>query len=116
MPNRNPRQGKPLSVNPPTRALNPDDQVVSSATVNPNLRNRCIGVLRKVSPAHGVLPKSYVHTDVTLSNDIAHASGGFADVWEGRQDGKLVCVKAFRTKTAPNPERIKQVRGDSLSR
>ena len=116
MPNRNPRQGKPLSVNPPTRVLNPDDQVVSSATVNPNLRNRCIGVLRKVSPAHGVLPKSYLPTDVTLSDDIPHALGGFVDVWKGRQNGKRVCVKAFRTKMVTNPERVKQVRGDSLLR
>ena len=76
--------------------------------VDPNLKNRCFRVLRKVSPAHGILPKSYFPPGVTLS-DIPYASGGFADVWKGQQDGKPVCVKAFRTQPAANLDKVKRV-------
>jgi hypothetical protein len=87
---------------------------VSSATVNPSLKNRCFRILRKVSPAQGVLPKSYFPPGVTLSDIIPYASGGFADIWKGQQDGKPVCVKAFRTQTAANLDKIKRVCGRSL--
>ena len=87
------------------------DQVVSSATVNPSLKNRCFRVLRKVSPSHGILPKSYYPEGVTLSDTIPYASGGFADIWKGRRDGDQVCVKAFRTQTAANLDKIKRVCG-----
>ena len=37
---------------------------MSSPTASPSLRNRCFGALRKVSPAHGLLPESYLPTGV----------------------------------------------------
>ena len=85
------------------------DQVVSSATVNPSLKNRCFRVLRKVSPSHGILPKSYYPEGVTLSDAIPYASGGYADIWKGQHDGNRVCLKAFRTQTAANLDKIKRV-------
>ena len=99
------------SQNLAPRAKMPDDQVVSSTTVNPTLKNRCFRVLRKVSPSHGILPKSYYPDGVTLSDTIPYASGGFADIWKGQHDGNPVCVKAFRTQTAANLEKIKRVCG-----
>ena len=87
-----------------------DDQVVSSPTVNRSLKNRCFGVLRKVSFSHGILPKSYHPDGVTLIDTIPYASGGFADIWKGQRDGYQVCVKAFRTQTATNLEKLKRVR------
>ena len=89
---------------------------MSSATVNTNSRNRCFRILRKVSSVHGVLPKSYFPTGVTLSDTIPLVSGGFADIWMGQQDGKQVCIKAFRTQTATDPEKIKRVSDGSLLR
>jgi len=94
----------------------PGDQVVSSPTVNPTLKNRCFRVLRKVSPSHGVLPKSYYPEGVTLSDTIPYASGGFADIWKGQRDGNQVCVKAFRTQTAANLDKIKRVCGGISTR
>ena len=94
---------------PAMGAKTPGDQVVSSPTVNPNLKNRCFKVLRKVSPSHGILPKSYYPEGVTLSDTIPYASGGFADIWKGQQDGNHVCVKAFRTQTKANLDKIKRV-------
>ena len=77
--------------------------------MNPSLKNRCFRVLRKVSPAHAILPKSYFPAGVILNDTIPYASGGFADIWKGLQDGKLVCIKAFRTQTATNLDKIKRV-------
>ncbi|KAF9789367.1 hypothetical protein BJ322DRAFT_531913 [Thelephora terrestris] len=85
------------------------DRVVSSYTVNPGLKNRCFKVLRKVSPAHGILPKSYYLAAVILLDSIPYASGGFADVWKGQLDGCQVCVKAFRTQRIGNLGEIKRV-------
>ena len=84
---------------------------MSSATVNPSLKNRCFRVLRKVSPTHGILPKSYYLPGVTLMDTIFYAPGGFADVWKGQLDGNQVCVKAFRTQTPGNLDKIKRVCG-----
>jgi hypothetical protein len=84
--------------------------------VNPSLKNRCFRVLRKVSPTHAVLPKSYFPSGVTLTDTIPYASGGFADIWKGDQDGVQVCVKAFRTQTAVNLDKIKRVCSRSISR
>ena len=82
---------------------------MSSATVNPNLKNRCLRILREVSSTHGILPKSYFPPGVTLQSGTPHATGGFADVWEGQLDGNWVRVKAFRIQTVTNPQKIKHV-------
>ena len=85
---------------------------MSSASAHPNLKDKCLGVLRKVSRTHKILPKSYFRSEVTLPSDaVPYASGGFADVWQGQLDRNDVCVKAFRIQTATNPEKIKQVCG-----
>ena len=94
---------------PVPRAKMPGDQVVSSTTVNPSLKNRCFKVLRRASPSHAVLPKSHYLDGVTLSDTIPYASGGFADIWKGQHNGNQMCVKAFRTQTAENLARIKRV-------
>jgi len=59
-----------------------------------------------VSPSHGVLPKSYFPTGVTLSDAIPYASGGFADIWKGELDGhplwekKVLIVRGFTSTSA----------------
>ena len=47
--------------------------------------------------------------NVTKEGDIAFASGGFADIWEGRHNGNRVCIKAFRVFAAENMLKIKKV-------
>ena len=100
---------------PQPRAKAPGDQLVSSSTANPSLKNRCLRVLRKLSPSQGILPKSYYPDGVTLSDTIPYASGRFADIWKGWWGEDRVCVKAFRTNTTAlaNPDKIKRVCGDS---
>jgi len=79
------------------------------------LKNRCFRVLRKISPAYGILPKSYFPAEVTLSDTIPYATGGPADTWKGVQGDNMVCIKAFRTKTEANLE-IKRVCDSPLLR
>ena len=101
---------------PAGRTKTPGDQVVSSTTTNPSLKNRCFRILRKVSPSHGILPKSYHPEGGTLSDTTPYASGGFADIWKGQRDGSQVCVKAFQNQTVANLGKIKRVCGGILTR
>lgn len=91
-------------------------QAMSSTAVDPSSKNRCFKVLRKVSPAHRVLPKSYFPLGVTSGDTIPYASGGFADIWKGQKDGNRVCLKAFRTQAAENLDKIKRVCGGPIFR
>ena len=103
-------------MNSPLCTKSSGAQVVSSPTVNPNLKNGCFRILRKVSPVYGVLPKSYFLLGVTLSDSAPHASGGFANIWKGQQDENQVCVKALRPQIPTNLDKIKRVCGSSLFR
>ena len=87
---------------------------MSSTAANPSLKNKCFRVLRKLSSAHGILPKSYFAAGVTLNDTIPCTSGGFADIWQGQQYGNVVCIKAFRSQTAANLDKIKRVCNSSL--
>ena len=110
---RNPRQGTshPWRFKPSPRAKTPRDQLVSSNTADPSLKNRCLRVLHKLSRLQGILPKSHYYPDgVTLSETIPYASGEFAEIWKGQRGEVQVCVKAFRP---PNLDKIKRVCGDS---
>ena len=88
---------------------------MSSATVNQSVKNKFFRVLRQVSSAHGVLPKSYFPAGVTLSDVIPHSiKGGSADVWKGQQGGNQVCIKTYHTQTAADLKKVKRVCGSSL--
>ena len=82
---------------------------MSSPTANSNLKDRCFRVLREVSPAYGVLPKSCFLPGVSLIDKIPYAAGGFADIWEGQQDGNRVCAKVFQIQAPTNLDKIKRV-------
>jgi hypothetical protein len=92
------------------------DQVTSFATMNPSPKNRCFRVLRKVSPSQGFLPDSYYPEWVTLTRTVLYASGGFVDTWKGQRNGNQTFVKAFRTQTVANLNKIKRVCGAILTR
>jgi hypothetical protein len=98
-----------------TARLIAGDQVLSSNATNADMRNQCFKILRQVSLAHGILPKSYRPSKVTLSDTIPYASGGFADIWKGQLDGQQVCIKAFRTQAAANLDKIERVRSRVLN-
>lgn len=91
------------------------NKIVSSATVNPSLRDRCFTILRELSKAHSVLPKScFIPSGVALSGAPCHAHGPVMDTWNGFLDGDQVCVKALHTqKVAEGLDKIKRVCDDS---
>lgn len=70
----------------------------------------------RVLPTYGVLPRSYYLPGAILSETIPYASGAFVDIWKAQWGGNQVCVKAFRTQTAANLDKIKRVRGGPLSK
>ena len=58
---------------------------------------RCLRKLRAICGSHTTLPSSHIISgDPTRIGESAIAYGGFADVWQGDQGGKRVCIKALR--------------------
>lgn len=91
------------------RAKIVDHQVLSSNAVDESVKQRCFRVLRKFSPDHDILPKSF-YLDKFISRDtIPSDSGRFADIKKARLDGRLVCIKVFRTQTGAGMGKIKRV-------
>ena len=75
-----------------------------------NLRRKILRIFSKVCDSQTILPRSCMLSDnVTKEGEIAFASGGLADIWEGRHNGNRVCIKAFCIFTAENLFKIKKV-------
>ena len=87
---------------------------MSSPAANFTLEVRCSTALRRVSSTYGVLPRSYILPDVTITDEIPYASGPFMDVWRGHQNGNLVCVKALREGVIADLDEVKRVCGTSV--
>lgn len=85
-----------------------------SAAANQSLRNKYSRALRTFSSTYGVLPKSYLLPDVTISDTNPYASGGSMEVWKGQQNGKQVCIKALRRGAIINLNEVKRVCGTSV--
>jgi hypothetical protein len=63
-----------------------------------DLRRRSVRILRRVCGLQTILPRSCILSEnISKGGDIAWASGRFTDVWKGRNNGNLVCIKAFKT-------------------
>ena len=87
-------------------------QAFDAPNMSLDLRRRSVRILRRLCGSQNILPRSCILSENILKEgDIAFASGGFADVWKGRHNGNLVCIKAFRAYTAENLSKIKQVGG-----
>ena len=86
-------------------------QAFETPKMAPDLRRRSVHILQRVCRSQTILPRSCILLEgITREGDTAAASGGFADVWKGCYKGNLVCIKAFRTGTAPGWSKIKLVR------
>ena len=89
-------------------------QVASPSAADPGLSNRGFDALGTISSAYGVLPKSYLLADVTLSGTVPYALGGSMEIWRGQQNGRQVCVKALRRGAFENLDEVKRVCGTSV--
>jgi len=75
------------------------------------IRRKSVHILRRVCGSQAILPLSCIISgNISKEGGIAFASGSFVDVWKGRHGDNPVCIKAFRTYTAENLSKIKQVR------
>ena len=72
-------------------------------------RRKSVRILRRVCSSQAILPRSCILSDdISKEADARFASGGFADIWKGRNNGNRVCVKAFRVYTT-EMSKIKRV-------
>ena len=59
---------------------------------------RFLRTLGSICSARIQLPRTAILPDgIEISGDIAMATGGFTDTWQGLYRGKPVALKAFRT-------------------
>ena len=75
-----------------------------------------LNTLIKLAGKHSRLPSSMVITernDFSCSSQI-YASGGFADIRQGRCNGCTVAVKTLRLSQADNPEQTRKVSRESI--
>jgi len=86
-------------------------QAFEAPNMDLDVRRRSVHILRRVCGSHTILPLSCIISgNISKEGDIPFTSGGFADVWKGRHNGKHVRITAYRAYTAENLSKIKQVR------
>jgi hypothetical protein len=74
-----------------------DLKALSSIPISDDVFRRCLRKLRAICGSHTTLPSSHIISGgLTKIGENATAFGGFADVWQGDQDGKQVCIKVLR--------------------
>jgi hypothetical protein len=87
-------------------------QAFETPNMDLDIRRKSVRILRRVCGSQTILPRSCIFSDnISKEGDIPFASGGFTDVWKGRQNHNRVCIKAFRAYTAEDLSKIKQVCG-----
>ena len=65
----------------------------------------------KICGRDSLVPESLKIPTCYNHSEIPETSGGFADVWKGRYEGKDVAAKALRVYTKSNFEEIRKVGG-----
>ncbi|KIK53357.1 hypothetical protein GYMLUDRAFT_938227 [Collybiopsis luxurians FD-317 M1] len=63
---------------------------------NSKSQKKYFGLFRYLSRKYQALPSSLIVRDVRREGENPVAGGGFADIWRGRLNEKLVCVKVLR--------------------
>ena len=84
-------------------------KALEAPNMSPDLRRRVVRILQRVCCSQTILPRSCTLFDISKEGDMAFSSGGFAEVWKGRHNGKPVRVKAFCADTPEDLPRVKQV-------
>ena len=79
----------------------------------------CLHKLQAICSHHGVLPSSHIISGgLTKLGDYPVASGGFADVWEGKHKKTKVCIKCPRinTRDRQDIEKVNDLHGTPIPR
>ncbi|KAG6818414.1 hypothetical protein H0H93_005163, partial [Arthromyces matolae] len=61
-----------------------------------NFRKKLIVATQRISARSGLYPACYVLKDVEQIGQFSVNGGGFADIYQGKFEGQLVCIKAIR--------------------
>ena len=86
-------------------------KVLKGDRIPDETKSHAFKLLRKLAGASRRVPKSYLVGTLTRYqvNKDPFASGGFADVREGRLGGKVVAIKTIRTSLETNLDEILEV-------
>ena len=74
----------------------------------PQLRQKCLRVLRKICGSQALLPISLQIPLCYDLSDVPLYSGGFADVWKGEHQGTNVAVRVLKV-TSGNLDKVRSV-------
>jgi hypothetical protein len=87
-------------------------QAFAGRHLQPSEKQVFFASLRKLAGAHGRLPNSMVITDEVEIPDSGqpYASGGFADIKQGKHQGHTVAVKMLRVSASDDVDKIRKVR------
>jgi hypothetical protein len=84
-------------------------KALDTAKIHTRRRIRYMAVMGKLCSACCILPTSHNLTrGLEVLGEEPYQSGGFAEVWMGKYDGRLVAVKALKTYSSGNPLQIKK--------
>lgn len=84
-------------------------KALETAKIHARRRIRYMAVMGKLCSACCILPTSHNLTkDLEVLGEEPYQSGGFAEVWMGKYDGRLVAVKALKTYSSGNPLQTKK--------
>ncbi|KAF9030477.1 hypothetical protein BDZ89DRAFT_1132393 [Hymenopellis radicata] len=72
------------------------EQKLRHASTDPTCRTTCMKCLRELRKNHDVLPSSFLLTDVECRNKERIAGGGYADIYKGTFERRVVCFKVLR--------------------
>ncbi|KAJ3975898.1 kinase-like domain-containing protein [Lentinula raphanica] len=73
-------------------------------------RQKCLKALCLLVKTFGVLPHTFYLKEATKEGTHAVFGGGFADIWRGRFDNTVVCLKVLRSFTSANASANQQLR------
>ncbi|KAJ7585006.1 kinase-like domain-containing protein [Mycena floridula] len=65
-------------------------------------KTKCLRHLRRLALKKGVLPPSFFLSEIIYDGSRAIFGGGFADVYKGQLNGKVVCLKVLRFFVEPS--------------
>ena len=77
--------------------------------LEPRLRRKCLGVLRKICGRRALLPRSAQIPFCYNRLDNPLYRGGYADVWKGEHRGCPVAVKALRVYSTSDFDKVMSV-------
>ncbi|KAG6912487.1 hypothetical protein DXG01_014258, partial [Tephrocybe rancida] len=78
------------------RLLDSFQQLLDSSHLDPHFRKSLSVATHRISARSGLYPACYELKDVVQEGEYPVNAGGFADIYKGMFQGRVVCLKTFR--------------------